>query len=60
MVISDQYDISTGFIGFLQGEDQKGFINGLVRVKNKKQWRFLDKSGNVVDEWFDNAENFTK
>lgn len=58
MVIPDQYDISTAFIGFLQGGDQKGFINGLARVKYKKQWGFINKSGQVVGEWFDNAENF--
>lgn len=58
MVISDQYDISNALLGFIQGGDEKGFINGLARVKYKKSWGFINKSGQVTGEWFDNAEPF--
>ena len=57
-VIPLEYDITAGF-AFLAGNDSKGFIDGLARVKTKKGWGFLDKNGKLLaDKWFQNAEPF--
>lgn len=58
-IIPLEYDITAG-LAFLAGNDSKGFINGLARVKTKKGWGFLDKNGKLLaDKWFQNAEPFT-
>jgi hypothetical protein len=58
LVIPMDYDITAGF-AFLAGNNEKGFINGLARVKTKKGWGFLDKNGKLLgDKWFQNAEPF--
>ena len=60
LVIPMEYDISTGF-SFLQKNAEKGFINGLARVKTKKGWGFIDKNGALLgDKWYKNAELFVK
>jgi hypothetical protein len=53
-----EYDISVGMFGFLQKGSEKGFVNGLARVKKDKKWGFIDKDGNVVGKWHQNAEVF--
>ena len=41
--------------------EDKGFINGLARVKNKGKWGFLKQDGQVLgNQWFENAEPFQK
>lgn len=58
LVIPMEYDITAG-LAFLSGNNEKGFINGLTRVKTKKGWGFLDKNGKLLgDKWFENAEPF--
>ena len=58
LVIAMDYDITAGF-AFLSGKNEKGFINGLARVKSKKGWGFLDKTGQLLaDTWFEDAEPF--
>ncbi len=58
LVIPMDYDITAG-LAFLAGNNEKGFINGLARVKSKKGWGFLDKTGKLLgDKWFENAEPF--
>ena len=58
LIIRMDYDITAGF-GFLAGNNEKGFINGLARVKSKKGWGFFDKNGKLLgDKWFENAEPF--
>ncbi|WP_335965150.1 WG repeat-containing protein [Galbibacter sp. PAP.153] len=60
LVIPMEYDITAGF-SFFDKNQQKGFINGLARVKYNKQWGFLKKDGEVLgDKWFQNAELFCK
>ena len=57
-MIPTDYDITAG-LAFLAGKNEKGFIDGLARVKTKKGWGFLDTSGNLLgDKWFENAEPF--
>jgi len=58
LVIPMEYDISAGF-SFLQKNAQKGFNNGIARVKTKKGWGFINTKGEVLgDKWHKNAENF--
>ncbi len=58
LVIPMDYDITAG-LAFLSGKNEKGFIDGLARVKTKKGWGFLDKNGKLLgDTWFENAEPF--
>jgi len=60
LVIPMEYDISAGF-SFLKKNNQKGFINGLARVKTKKGWGFINKNGELLgDKWYKNAEPFVK
>jgi hypothetical protein len=58
MVIPPNYDITVG--GFqIFNFSEKGFINGLARVKSKSGWAFIDKSGNVLgNRWYTNLELF--
>ena len=61
MVISSQYDISAGGVFSLFKDDEKGFINGIARVKNEKKWGYLKPDGQVLgNQWFENAELFKK
>lgn len=58
LVIPMEYDITAG-LAFLFGNNEKGFIDGLARVKTKKGWGFLNKDGQLLgDKWFENAEPF--
>ncbi|MGB6153093.1 MAG: WG repeat-containing protein [Pricia sp.] len=58
LVIPMDYDITAG-LAFLSGRNEKGFSDGLTRVKTKKGWGFLDKNGKLLgDTWFENAEPF--
>jgi hypothetical protein len=58
MVISPNYDITVaGFQVF--NFNQKGFINGLARVKSSKGWAYIDITGKVLgDRWYQNVELF--
>ena len=59
LVIPTQYGISAG--GVFSKFKEKGFMNGLVRVKSEKKWGFLKQNGQVLgNQWFDNAETFRK
>jgi len=56
VVIPFQYDI-TAALTFKKQE--KGFIDGLARVKLNGKWGFIDTKGNLLgNKWFDNAELF--
>ena len=58
LVIPMDYGITAG-LAFLSGKNQKGFIDGVARVKTKNGWGFLDKNGKLLgDIWFKNAEPF--
>ncbi|WP_430908373.1 WG repeat-containing protein [Maribacter sp. 2-571] len=58
LVIPMEYDITAG-LAFLAGKEQKGFQNGLVRVKSKKGWAFLKEDGTVLgNKWYANVEPF--
>lgn len=58
LVIPMEYDITAG-LAFLRGAEQKGFRNGLVRVKSKKGWGYLNEKGELLgNKWFENAEPF--
>ncbi len=58
LVIPMEYDISAGF-SFLKKNAEKGFINGLARVKTKKGWGFINTKGELLgNKWYKNAENF--
>jgi len=61
MIIPLNYDIFPGNMGsFLSGMD-KGFRNGIVRVKQNGNWGFLNKDGSLLaNRWFKNAEPFVK
>lgn len=58
MVISPEYDITAGGFGLFKFEE-KGFIDGLSRVKTRKGWGYLDTEGNLLgDQWYENLELF--
>ena len=60
LVIPTNYGITVGGFSMFKFEE-KGFINGLARVKNEKKWGFLKPDGQVLgNQWFDNAEPFQK
>ena len=61
LVIPMDYDISVKF-GFLKsGGEEKGFINGLSRVKSKQGWGFLNEKGELLgNTWYEEAEPFVK
>ena len=61
MVIPTQYDITAGGVFAVFKDDEKGFVNGIARVKNEKRWVFLKTDGQVLgNQWFENAEPFHK
>ena len=42
-------------------KEEKGFVNGLARVKKGKKWCFLKTDGSILgNQWFENAELFQK
>ncbi|MNL73211.1 hypothetical protein D3C87_1986450 [compost metagenome] len=42
-------------------QQDKGFIDGVARVKNEGKWGFLKPDGTVLaNQWFENAELFSK
>ncbi len=56
VIIPFQYEI-TAALTFKKQE--KGFIDGLARVKLNGKWGFIDTKGNLLgNKWFDNAELF--
>jgi hypothetical protein len=58
MVISPDYDITAGGFGMFKSEE-KGFIDGLSRVKTREGWGYLDTEGNLLgDQWYENLELF--
>ena len=63
IVIPTQYGLPIGGImGLVSSikEEETGFVNGVVRVKNEKRWGFLKPDGTVLgNQWFDNAELFS-
>ena len=61
LVIPTQYEITAGGMFSFFKKDEKGFANGLARVKNEKKWGFLKPDGTVLgNQWFENAELFQK
>lgn len=61
IVIPSQYGISAGGLFSIFKDDEKGFVNGLARVKNQKKWGFLKTDGTVLgNQWYENAEPFQK
>ncbi|MCM4169045.1 hypothetical protein KCTC52924_00190 [Arenibacter antarcticus] len=58
--IQPDYDITAGLsFDMFKKNVEKGFIDGLARVKHKKGWGFLNKKGEVLgDKWYQNAELF--
>ncbi len=62
LVIDAKYGITAGSFGFLSGRvAEKGFVDGLARVKYNKKWGFLKPNGQLLgDKWFENAEPFVK
>ena len=60
LVIPAESDITAGFSTLFKS-NEKGFVDGLARVKKNKNWGFIDKSGKVLGgKWFQNAELFQK
>jgi len=58
MVISPDYDITAGGFGLFKFEE-KGFIEGMSRVKTREGWGYLDTEGNLLgDQWYENLELF--
>jgi len=42
-------------------DDEKGFVNGLARVKSEKKMGFIKPDGSVLgNQWFESAEPFQK
>ena len=61
LVIPTQYTISAGGLFSFLKDDEKGFVNGLARVKNENKWGFIKLDGQVLgNQWFENAEPFQK
>ncbi|MNE98932.1 KWG Leptospira [compost metagenome] len=61
IVIPTQYGITAGGIFAMFQDQQKGFIDGVARVKNQNAWGFLKPDGTVLcNQWYDNAEPFQK
>ena len=53
--------IPTFNLGCLFKDDEKGFVNGIARVKNGDKWGFIRLDGTVLgNQWYDNAELFKK
>jgi len=58
VIIPMEYGISGNF-AFLKGSEEKGFVNGVARVKSKKGWGFFNEKGELLgNKWFQNAEPF--
>ena len=62
LVIPTQYGITAnGFVIAMFVQQDKGFIDGIARVKNEGKWGFLKPDGTVLsNQWFENAELFSK
>jgi len=61
VVIPTQYGISAGGVFNLFKDDEKGFVNGIARVKNDDKWGFIKLDGTVLgSQWYQNAELFKK
>ena len=61
LVIPTQYGITSNGIIALFVQQDKGFIDGVARVKNEGKWGFLKPDGTVLgNQWFENAELFSK
>lgn len=59
IVIPAQYEITAGGFASLFKKYDKGFIDGLARVKYNKKWGFLLPNGDVLGgNWYENAELF--
>jgi len=51
--------ITTGGMSLFKKNVEKGFINGLARVKYKKKWGFINTKGELLNNtWFVNLEDF--
>ncbi|PKP15271.1 MAG: hypothetical protein CVU07_10675, partial [Bacteroidetes bacterium HGW-Bacteroidetes-23] len=60
LVIPTNYQITAVGLSMFNSED-KGFVNGLARVKANKKWCFLKPDGSILgNQYFDNAELFQK
>ena len=60
LVIPTQYGITTNAIIAMFIQQDKGFIDGVARVKNEGKWGFLKPDGTVLsNQWFENAELFS-
>jgi len=58
-VIAQKYVITTGGLSLFKKNVEKGFIDGLVRVKYKKTWGFINTKGELLNNiWFINLEDF--
>ena len=61
LVIPTQYGITANAIIAMFVQQDKGFIDGVARVKNEGKWGFLKPDGTVLaNQWFENAELFSK
>jgi hypothetical protein len=59
-VIPAKYGITVGGFSMFKF-DEKGFINGLARVKYNKKWGFIKPDGQVLgNRWYENAEPYSK
>ena len=60
MVIPMEYDITAG-LAFLSGNNDKGFLGDIARLKSKKGWGFFNTKGELLgNKWYENAEPFVK
>ena len=58
LVYAQEYNY---FKAFLAGNNQKGFIGDLARLKSKKGWGFFNEKGELLgNKWYENAEPFVK
>ena len=61
LVIPTQYGITANAIIAMFLKQDKGFIDGVARVKNEGKWGFLKPDGTVLaNQWFENAELFSQ
>ncbi|MCI9846197.1 WG repeat-containing protein [Flavobacterium pectinovorum] len=59
LIIPTKYEISIALFGMFMHQE-KGFIDGLARVKLSGKWGFLKPDGQILNEWYQNAEPFQK
>lgn len=59
LIIPTQYEVSIALFGMFMHQ-KKGFIDGLARVKLSGKWGFLKPDGQLLNEWYQNAEPFQK